>query len=203
MKAFLDMTRRNDHSVRERVTGKLAPNCKRTRPLGTWDCRKDLVLRQDMPAPPMEPYSGAVALLCEARGLQIDARHADEDVAGLQPHDDRIVQYSIEHALACPGHQPRQQLLPRDPGQSEREQRYMTLVRKPKTLRPGSWDIGIESHMMAERVQLSCEIEDVKSASSRNGDIKLSRHRLALWLGSLCGRRIRVAASSMDTSRSR
>jgi hypothetical protein len=55
---------------------------------------------------------------------------------------------------------------------------------------------------MAYRMQLSCEIKDVKPPGSRDRDFEPSRHWPALWLGLLCARLIRVAAFRMETSRS-
>src|SRR6266404_5016611 len=101
------MVRRNDNPVREHITGKLAPYGKRTRPLCAWDSSEDLVLRQDVATRPFEPNVRTKALLREARGLQIDPRHADEDVAGTQPHHDAAIQQCMEDALAHPRHKTR------------------------------------------------------------------------------------------------
>src|SRR6516162_8566337 len=90
-KALLNVSCLDDNAVGKLITGELAAYGRSARPLGTWDCHEDLVLRQDMAAPPMEPYDGTIALLRKARGLQVDARHADEDVAGSKPHHDGAI----------------------------------------------------------------------------------------------------------------
>ena len=71
----------------------------------------------------------------------------------------------------------------------------MAFVGKPETPRPRPRYVGIEPHIMAELVQLSCEIEDVKPPSGRDRNVEPSRHWPALWLGTPCARRIRFAAS--------
>ena len=66
----------------------------------------------------------------------------------------------------------------------------MTLIGGPEAPRARPWYVRIEFHMMAERMQLSCEIEDVEPPGSRDRDFEPSRHRPALCLGSPYARRI-------------
>ena len=79
----------------------------------------------------------------------------------------------------------------------------MAFIGKPKAPRPPSRNVGIESYLMAYRMQLSCEIEDVKPPGARDRYVEPSCQRPALWLGSLWDRRIRVTVSRMETKRSR
>ena len=89
-----------------------------------------------------------------------------------------------EDALAH-WHKARHQPLPGDSRENERQQRHMAFIGEPEAPRPRPRHVGIEFDMMAECVQLSCEIQDMKPPVSRDRDIELSRHRPALWLGSL------------------
>src|SRR5262249_51857028 len=71
----------NNDPIGELVAGERARYGQRAWPLRAWGGREDLLLRQDVTAPALEPYGCAVALLREARGLEINTRHADESVA--------------------------------------------------------------------------------------------------------------------------
>src|SRR5690242_17415541 len=100
-------------------------------------------------APPIKPNACAVAPLCESSGFEIDPRHADEDLAGLQSKYHDIVQQRVEDPLTNPRHQPRHEPLPCDGRQGDREERYVTLVWESKASRTGSRHVGIKSDLMA------------------------------------------------------
>ena len=106
-KALLNVGRLDNDAVGEYISLELAPYGKWAGPLSAWNGRENLVLRQNVAAPAMQPYSRAIAIFCEAGRFEIDPRHADEHVARMQPHDDGAVEQRKEDALAHPRHKAR------------------------------------------------------------------------------------------------
>jgi hypothetical protein len=71
----------------------------------------------------------------------------------------------------------------------------MAFGSKPEAARSRARDVGIKPHMVAKRMQLSREVEEVKPPGGRDRNIESSRHRRVFSLGSPRFPLIRVAAS--------